>query len=84
MNIYASACKIIFIIFFQEPGVIDFQNVPLDEEKETGKKKKIPRRILHFSDGILEEYSTDEEDEEPPPPPPVDPVYHFAPTLNYM
>lgn len=29
---------------------------------ETNKRKKIPRRILHFSDGTLEEYSTDEED----------------------
>lgn len=27
-------------------------------------KKRIPRQILHFSDGILEEYSTDEEEEE--------------------
>jgi FAM177 family len=26
-------------------------------------KKKVPRRILHFSDGILEEYSTDEDEE---------------------
>jgi hypothetical protein len=25
-------------------------------------KKRTPRRILHFSDGILEEYSTDEEE----------------------
>ena len=46
--------------------------MPLDEEK--GKKKKIPRRILHFSDGILEEYSTDEEEAEEPKPEPVDPV----------
>ena len=28
------------------------------------KKKKQPRRVLHFSDGVLEEYSTDEEDRE--------------------
>ena len=28
------------------------------------KKKKVPKRILHFSDGILEEYSTDEEERE--------------------
>jgi hypothetical protein len=27
-------------------------------------KKRLPRRILHFSDGILEEYSTEEEEEE--------------------
>lgn len=28
------------------------------------KKKKVPKRILHFSDGVLEEYSTDEEERE--------------------
>ena len=27
-------------------------------------KKRVPKRILHFSDGILEEYSTDEEERE--------------------
>jgi hypothetical protein len=27
------------------------------------KEKKKPRRVLHFSDGVLEEYSTDEEGE---------------------
>lgn len=26
------------------------------------KKKKVPRRVLHFSDGVIEEYSTDEDD----------------------
>jgi len=25
-------------------------------------KKRVPKRILHFSDGILEEFSTDEEE----------------------
>jgi hypothetical protein len=29
---------------------------------EPTEKKKVPRRILHFSDGILEEYSTDEDE----------------------
>jgi hypothetical protein len=24
-------------------------------------KKRVPRRVLHFSDGVIEEYSTDEE-----------------------
>ncbi|ELU16309.1 hypothetical protein CAPTEDRAFT_221099 [Capitella teleta] len=28
------------------------------------KKTRVPRRILHFSDGILEEYSTEEEESE--------------------
>ena len=27
-------------------------------------KKRVPKRILHFSDGVLEEYSTDEEERE--------------------
>ena len=31
---------------------------------ENPKKKKIPRRIIHCSDGIYEEYSTDEEGDE--------------------
>ena len=26
------------------------------------KRNKKPKRVLHFSDGILEEYSSDEED----------------------
>ncbi|KAL3872825.1 hypothetical protein ACJMK2_036023 [Sinanodonta woodiana] len=50
----------------------DFITVPLEGGQV---KKKQPRRILHFSDGILEEYSTDEEDDidQTPPEPPVDP-----------
>lgn len=34
-----------------------------DAQERLKKKIKVPRRILHFSDGTLEEYSTDEEDE---------------------
>lgn len=45
------------------------------DQVESGKKKKVPRRIIHFIDGdTLEEYSTDEESELPSQPPPVDPV----------
>nr|CAB3244370.1 protein FAM177A1-like [Phallusia mammillata] len=62
----------------EEPA--SFQNVPIDtailcpESLEHFKidkhgKVKVPRRLIHCSDGILEEYSTDEEEEEPPPPP---------------
>merc|ERR1712087_311508 len=55
-----------------------------------GKKKKVPRRILHLSDGILEEYSTDEE-EEPEPLPVIDPktlkllpwMMHYMSTAAY-
>lgn len=38
------------------------------------KKKKVPRRLIHCSDGVLEEYSTDEEEEVKPPEPTVNPV----------
>lgn len=31
---------------------------------ESTEKKKVPRRILHFSDGILEEFSTDEDEDQ--------------------
>ncbi|KAK3879357.1 hypothetical protein Pcinc_016061 [Petrolisthes cinctipes] len=38
----------------------------MESQVEEGKCKRVrkPRRVLHFSDGILEEYSTDEEEEE--------------------
>ncbi|KAK3914114.1 Protein FAM177A1 [Frankliniella fusca] len=39
---------------------------PLEETRNQPlKKKKVPRRILHFSDGTLEEYSTDEDEDTP-------------------
>ena len=34
------------------------------DDPSSRKKKKVPKRILHFSDGVLEEYSTDEEERE--------------------
>ncbi|XP_041354532.1 protein FAM177A1-like [Gigantopelta aegis] len=49
----------------------EFTNILLDPDKPT--KKKVPKRVLHFSDGILEEYSSDEDEDKPPPEPPVDP-----------
>lgn len=33
------------------------------DSAEKGTPKRVPRRILHFSNGTVEEYSTDEEDE---------------------
>ncbi|XP_054261893.1 protein FAM177A1-like isoform X2 [Macrosteles quadrilineatus] len=38
--------------------------VPADDSSAPpfAKPKRVPRRVLHFSDGTLEEYSTDEED----------------------
>ncbi|XP_033733860.1 protein FAM177A1-like [Pecten maximus] len=56
-----------------EPSVTErteFTNVSLDAEAPPVKKKQ-PKRILHFSDGILEEYSTDEEEEEKKPTEPL-------------
>ncbi len=53
--------------------VKEFESVDLSE----GPKKRIPKRVIHFSDGVLEEYSTDEEEDEEdggPSEPPVDPV----------
>lgn len=41
------------------------------------KKKKVPRRLIHCSDGVLEEYSTDEEEEVKPPEPTINPVKNF-------
>ena len=59
------------MLYFQVDTEVEFTNISL--EQTTEKKKKVPKRILHFSDGVLEEYSTDEE-EEIVKPPPVDPV----------
>ncbi|XP_037090385.1 protein FAM177A1-like [Pollicipes pollicipes] len=42
------------------------EKVPTD--RVDGKKARVPRRVLHFSDGTMEEYSTDEEDEPDKPP----------------
>ncbi|XP_022329318.2 protein FAM177A1-like [Crassostrea virginica] len=44
----------------------DFTSIPLGVDPERPKKKKVPRRLIYCSDGVLEEYSTDEEDEKPP------------------
>ena len=59
--------------WFQDDQV-QFNNVPLEESGQKKKKQKVPRRILHFSDGVLEEYSTDEEEEKEPEAPVIDPV----------
>ncbi|GAB1602848.1 uncharacterized protein LOC115212138 [Argonauta hians] len=41
----------------------DFTSIPLDGDASNNLQKKAPKRVLHFSDGILEEYSTDEEEQ---------------------
>ena len=52
--------------------VKDFESINLANVE----KKRIPKRVIHFSDGVIEEYSTDEEDGDEPEPsePPVNPV----------
>merc|ERR1719167_1900285 len=40
------------------------ENNESEFESENKKKKRVPRRVIHFSDGIVEEFSTDSEDEE--------------------
>ncbi|XP_019406867.1 PREDICTED: protein FAM177A1 isoform X1 [Crocodylus porosus] len=56
-------------------GDRDFENVELGI---IGKKKKIPRRVIHFASGeTMEEYSTDEEEDEQEKKdllPPIDPT----------
>ena len=47
-------------------------------------QKKIPRRIIHFSDGIVEEYSTDEEDEAKPLKRVTDPVIYYFIKQHYV
>ncbi|WAR19931.1 F177A-like protein [Mya arenaria] len=67
--------------FSAQPGDTDFTNISLETEVPL-KKKKVPRRLIHFSDGVLEEYSTDEEEDQPPPPPPVNPrTLHWGPWM---
>ncbi|XP_033106638.1 protein FAM177A1-like [Anneissia japonica] len=44
----------------------DFEAITLEEKKQ-------PKRVLHFSDGILEEFSSDEEDETDDSTPKIDP-----------
>jgi len=43
---------------------IELSSSPSKQYNTLSAKKKEPKRILHFSDGIIEEYSTDEEEEE--------------------
>ena len=62
--------------WFQDDRV-QFNNVPLEDSGQKKKKQKVPRRILHFSDGVLEEYSTDEEEEKEPEAPVIDPVCYM-------
>ncbi|GFR88595.1 protein FAM177A1 [Elysia marginata] len=42
------------------PGV---NSTSFDVELTSEKKSKVPKRVIHFSDGILEEYSSDESDD---------------------
>ena len=76
-----SQCNILIWLFKNE--IKEFTNISLDTEAPL-KKKKVPRRLIHCSDGVLEEYSTDEEEDTPPPPPPVDPVCTWTVYIVYL
>ena len=39
------------------------EDITVDQEKKN-KKNRVPRRVIHFSDGVIEEFSTDSEEEE--------------------
>ena len=39
-------------------------DISSSHSKAKTKKKRVPRRVIHFSDGVLEEFSTDSEEEE--------------------
>lgn len=62
-----------------------FENVELGI---IGKKKKIPRRVIHFASGeTMEEYSTDEEEDEQEKKdllPPIDPVSLLSNTSQML
>ena len=65
--IFKSKAKHIFNIFQQtlSPSKTSLnQSKGLTEDPEVQIPKKVPRKIIHCSDGIYEEYSTDEEPEE--------------------
>ena len=38
--------------------------VAVEESRKKIKKVRVPRRVIHFSDGVIEEFSTDSEEEE--------------------
>ncbi|XP_071963265.1 protein FAM177A1-like [Antedon mediterranea] len=48
------------------PPEKEFEAITLEEKKQ-------PKRVLHFSDGILEEFSSDEEEDETDAQPKIDP-----------
>ncbi|XP_071543034.1 uncharacterized protein [Panulirus ornatus] len=51
----------------EEQAISVEENNPSKTEEGFNEKVKKPRKIMHFSDGILEEFSTDEEDEDKQP-----------------
>ncbi|XP_014257340.1 uncharacterized protein LOC106671061 isoform X2 [Cimex lectularius] len=48
------------------PTSMPLNNTPLEQGAEFQPGRKQPKRVLHFSDGTLEEFSTDEEDDVEP------------------
>ena len=46
------------------PQSVKNEDIGLPNLATMGKKTKVPRRVIHFSDGVVEEFSTDSEEEE--------------------
>jgi len=46
------------------PQSIKNEDPGLPKLEAKNKKAKVPRRVIHFSDGVIEEFSTDSEEEE--------------------
>ena len=46
------------------PQSVENEELGLPNLATTSKKNKVPRRVIHFSDGVVEEFSTDSEEEE--------------------
>ena len=54
-----------FLMFnFQTKDIMSSESPNPQYQSFDDPKKRVPKRILHFSDGILEEYSTDEDERE--------------------
>ncbi|XP_039260536.1 uncharacterized protein LOC120336828 [Styela clava] len=66
-----------------KPAILDVTKEGHFKINKAG-KVKVPRRVLHCSDGVYEEYSTDEEEDEAELQPVVDPkTLKWAPYLWY-
>ena len=71
----------VLLINILKDTLIDFQaQAPATDVNNISLGIKKPKRVIHFSDGVMEEYSSDEEDgpNNAKVVPAVDPVSHFT------